>query len=263
MFPLQLLIGLVLSTLIGWLGYRRAALTRSGWLGAIITGTVIFGFGGLEAGLLLVVFFASASLLTRYKESAKIEVAANFAKGGRRDLAQAIANGGVATIAALFLGLSHRFAPIGWVALVGALAEANADTWATELGILSKRLPRLITTGREVAAGTSGGITPLGSIAAAVGSGMIGGLAAWFRSDGRLIPIGLLAGSIGVLFDSLLGATLQGIYYSDMRQKETEKPIDPDGTPNRLLRGFRFVNNDVVNFASTLFAALAAMLLWS
>ncbi len=261
MLPLQLLIGLVLSTFIGWFGYRREALSRSGWLGAIITGTVIFGFGGLEAGLLLVVFFASASLLTRYKESAKIEVAANFSKGGRRDLAQAIANGGVATLAALIFGLTQN--PIGRVALVGALAEANADTWATELGILSKRLPRLITTGREVAAGTSGGITLLGSIAAAIGAGMIGLLAALFCSDGRLFPIGLLAGAIGALFDSVLGATIQGIYYSDQRHKETEKPIDPDGTPNRLLRGLRFINNDVVNFASTLFVALVAMLLWS
>lgn len=257
----QIAVGLILSTLIGYLGYRRAALTHSGWLGAIITGTVIFGFGGLEAGLLLVVFFGSSSLLTRYKESAKIEVAVNFAKGGRRDLAQALANGGVATLAAFIFGLTHN--PIGWVALVGALAEANADTWATELGILSKRLPRLISTGREVVAGTSGGITPLGTIAAAVGSGIIGGLAALFRSDWRLLPIGLLAGSIGALFDSLLGATVQGIYYSEARHKETEKQIEIDGTPNRLLRGFRFINNEVVNFASTLFVALVAIALFN
>ncbi len=261
MLPLRLLIGLVLSTFIGYLGYRRAALTRSGWLGAIITGTVIFGFGGLEAGLLLVVFFASASLLTRYKESAKTDIAMNFAKGGRRDLAQALANGGVAMIAALIWGLSHN--PIGLAALVGALAEANADTWATELGILSKRLPRLITTGREVAAGTSGGITPLGSIAAVIGAGMIGLLAALFRSDWRLFPIGLLAGSIGALVDSLLGGTVQGIYFSEIRHTETEKPIELEGTPNRLLRGHRFINNDVVNFASTLIGAVVAMALFN
>jgi uncharacterized membrane protein len=136
------------------------------------------------------------------------------------------------------------------------LAEANADTWSTELGILSKRLPRLITTGREVAAGTSGGITLQGTLAAMIGAGVIGGLAALFRSNGQLLPIGILAGLIGGLFDSLIGATVQGIYYSERRQKETEKPIDPDGTPNRLLRGWRFIDNDWVNFTATLIGAL-------
>lgn len=258
---LQISIGLVLSAMIGYLGYRRAALTCGGWLGAIITGTIIFGFGGFDSGLLLIAFFVSSSLLTRYKESAKSEVAANFAKGGRRDIAQALANGGVASIAALILGVSHRFAPIGLAALVGSLAEANADTWATELGTLAKRPPRLITTGREVIAGTSGGITPLGLIAAAVGAGLIGGLAALFRSDWRLLPIGVIAGSIGALFDSVIGATVQAIYYSDARHKETEKSIELDGTPNRLLRGFRWIDNDVVNFSATLIAALVAMIL--
>lgn len=256
----QIAIGLIFSTLIGYVGYRRAILSRSGWLGAIITGTIIFGFGGIEGGALLIVFFASSSLLTRFKESAKAEVAANFSKGGRRDLGQALANGGVATIAALFFGLSGN--PISFAALVGALAEANADTWATELGVLSKRQPRLITSGRTVEAGTSGGVTALGLLSATFGAGAIGLLAALFRSDGRLIPIGLIAGSIGALCDSVIGATVQGIYYSDARQKETERSIELDGTPNRLLRGYVFINNDVVNFVSTLFSASVAMMLW-
>ena len=257
--PLRFLLGFVLSTLVGLIGYRRAALTRSGWLGAILTGTAIFGFGGLDWGLLLIAFFASSSILTRYKESAKLEVAVNFAKGGRRDLAQALANGGVAALTAIAYGINPS--PIILAAFVGALAEANADTWSTELGILSQRLPRLITTGREVAAGTSGGVTSQGTLAAAIGAGVIGGLAALFRSNWRLLPIGILSGLIGASFDSLMGATVQGIYYSDRRHKETEKAIDPDGTPNRLLRGLRVIDNDVVNFTSTLVGSIVGGLL--
>jgi uncharacterized protein (TIGR00297 family) len=257
----QIAIGLILSTLIGYVGYRRAALSRGGWLGAMITGTIIFGFGGLAGGALLVVFFASSSILTHFKEAAKAEVVANFSKGGQRDLGQALANGGVATIAALILGLTQN--PIGFAALVGALAEANADTWATELGVLSKRLPRLITSGRIVDAGTSGGVTALGLIATAIGAGVIGLLAALFQSNGRLIWIGLIAGSIGALFDSLIGATVQCIYYSDARHTETEKPIELDGAPNRLLRGFVFINNDVVNFVSTLIGAVVSAIVFS
>lgn len=255
----RLLLGFVLSMLIGYAGYRREALTRSGWLGAVLTGTSIFGFGGLDLGLLLIAFFVSSSLLTRYKESAKAEAAEAFAKGGARDLGQALANGGVAATAATLLGITGV---AGWTAaFVGAMAEANADTWATELGILSRQKPRLITNGRRVAPGASGGITWLGTLSALSGAALIGGLATIFRGDARLLAIGAIAGLAGSLFDSLLGATIQGIYYSDRRGKETEKERERDGTPNRHVRGWRWMNNDLVNFLSTLIGALIGWLI--
>lgn len=246
----RFLLGFGLSALVGYAGYQRAALTRSGWLGAVMTGTAIFSFGGLDWGALLIAFFVSSSLLTRYKESSKAEVAEVFAKGGPRDLGQALANGGVAAVAALGYGLLGR-PPELLAVFVGALAEANADTWATELGILARQKPRLIVTGRVVPPGTSGGVTWLGTLSALVGAVLIGGLAALFRGDGRLLLAGAIAGLAGSLFDSLLGATVQGIYYSDRRAKETEKPVERDGTPNRHLRGWKWINNDVVNLLGT------------
>ena len=257
--PLRILLGFALSILMGYLGYRRRALTRSGWLGAVLTGTAIFGFGGLAPGLLLIAFFASSSLLTRYKESAKLEVAESFAKGGPRDLGQALANGGVASAAALLYGVAGE-PPWLLAAFAGALAEANADTWATELGVLSPQSPRLITSGRIVAPGASGGVTWLGTSAALGGAALIGGLAALFYGDGRLLPLGAIAGLLGSLLDSLLGATVQGIYYSERRAKETEKPVEHDGTPNRRVRGWTWMNNDVVNLLGTLAGSLIGLL---
>jgi uncharacterized protein (TIGR00297 family) len=251
-----LLSGLVLSALIGYAGYHRGMLARSGWLGALVTGTIVFGFGGFAAALLLIAFFVSSSALTRYRAASKLDMADVFAKGGRRDFGQAMANGGIATLAAIIFGLTTN--PIAFAAFTGALAAANADTWATELGVLAQRSPRLITTGREVLRGTSGGVTLAGTLAAIVGAMSIGLLAALLRSDGSLLPIALIAGTLGSLFDSLLGATVQGIYYSEVRRTETERAIDRDGTPNRLVRGMRWINNDVVNFASTLIGALIA-----
>src|SRR5512136_2219265 len=157
---LQIALGLVLSSIIAWLAYRRQSLTPSGALGAILTGTAIFGLGGLDWGLLLIAFFVSSSLLTRYKESAKAEAAEQFAKGGPRDVWQALANGGLAALVAAIYGLTGYRAHLPLLfAFVGALAEANADTWATELGILRPRAPRMITTGKPVTPGTSGGVT--------------------------------------------------------------------------------------------------------
>jgi uncharacterized protein (TIGR00297 family) len=260
--PFRLLLGLILSVVIGYAGYRREALTRSGWLGAVIVGTSIFGFGGLDWGLLLIAFFVSSSLLTRYKESAKVAAAEAFAKGGPRDLGQALANGGVAAAIALLSILTGE-ARLLFAAFVGAVAEANADTWATELGILARQQPRLITNGRAVPAGASGGVTGFGTLSGLGGAALIGGLAALFRGDGRLLLVGAIAGLAGSLFDSLLGATVQAIYYSDKRGKETERPIDRDGSPNRHLRGWRWMNNDVVNLLGTTVGSLIGLLMGS
>jgi uncharacterized protein (TIGR00297 family) len=262
----QIVFGFLLSALIAWLAYRRAALAQSGMTGAILTGTAIFGFGGWDWGLLLIAFFVSSSLLTRYKEAAKAQVADQFAKGGPRDLWQALANGGLAALIALTYGLTGAIHLPLLFAFVGAMAEANADTWATELGVLSAETPRMITTGKPVAAGTSGGVTWDGTGAALAGAALIGGLAALLRwiggvpleQVGMLLPVGALAGVAGSLVDSLLGATAQGIYYCDVCGKETEQKLHRCGNRTRLVRGWRALNNDWVNLLGTLVGAAVA-----
>jgi uncharacterized protein (TIGR00297 family) len=262
----RIVAGFVISSLIAWLAYRRAALTPSGAAGAILTGTIIFGFGGWDWGLILIAFFVSSSLLTRYKQAAKDRVAEQFAKGGPRDLWQALANGGLAALTALGFGLTGETHWLFLFAFVGAMAEANADTWATELGVLSIQVPRLITTGKPVAPGTSGGVTWDGTGAALAGALLIGGLAMVFRWIGEtplnvavmLMPAGALAGVIGSLVDSLLGATVQGIYYCDTCDKETERELHRCGNRTRLVRGWRPLNNDWVNWIGTLSGAAVA-----
>jgi uncharacterized protein (TIGR00297 family) len=275
----RLAFGLIVSAIIGLLAYRRASLSRSGVLGAIITGTLIFGFGGLIAGLLLIAFFVSSSLLSHFKENSpqKRTAAERFDKGGRRDLGQALANGGGAAglaVLSWLIGGDPALSAALYAAMVGALATVNADTWATELGVLSKTAPRLITRpSRRVASGTSGGVTPMGTGAALLGAAFIG-LCYWvFMLAGRAIGASgvasavsslsvalaaVAAGLIGSLFDSLLGATVQAMYYSERRSKETEKAIERDGTPNRLIRGWPWLNNDWVNFLASLVGATVA-----
>ncbi len=280
---LQLGLGFVISAAIGWVAYKREALSTSGVIGAILTGTAIFGLGGWPWGLLLIAFFVLSSLLSKYKEATKEALAEKFAKGSRRDLWQALANGGAGALIAVAYWLTGY--PLLWFAFVGAMATVNADTWATELGVLSKRMPRLITTGKPVDVGTSGGVSLQGTLATLVGGAVIGVAGALFlyleslirytprvllhplsclvypANCTRLPIIAALAGLAGSLCDSLLGATVQAIYYSTSREKETEKVIDPDGTPNTLLRGWRWLNNDWVNFISSIIgAALAALL---
>jgi uncharacterized protein (TIGR00297 family) len=260
----ELTIGLVLSLAIGVLGHRRGALSRSGVVGALIVGTLIFGLGGWEWGVLLVAFFVSSSALSFYQAGEKRGLAEKFAKGHRRDLGQALANGGCAALLALLSRLRPH--PLWFFACAGAMAAVNADTWATELGVLSRKLPRLITTGRPVEVGTSGGITWSGvgaSLGGALLIGLLGGVASLTLRLGCVVAAVLLlaaaaGGLAGSLFDSLLGATVQAIYWCDTCGKETERRIHRCGTQTRLLRGWRWLGNDMVNLVASVVGALVA-----
>jgi len=263
---MQIGLGFVLSIVIGGIAFARRSLSESGWLGAILVGTLTFGFGGWPWGLTLIVFFVSSSILSHYKESIKERRAAEkFAKGGRRDFFQTVANGGLGALCAVAYALGNQ-PPALLAAFVGLMATVTADTWATELGVLSPHQPRLITTRQPVPPGTSGGVTLMGTTAAAAGGLLIGitmFLFSWLMLPGGSLPwwmivAGLLGGLGGALFDSLLGATVQAIYvYPDGR--ETERRIARDGTPNRFLRGWRWMDNDLVNLISSIGGAVIAV----
>jgi uncharacterized protein (TIGR00297 family) len=266
-----------LSSAIGLFAYRRGSLTGSGVLGAIITGTATFGFGGWVRGLVLIAFFVSSSALSHYKERQKGGLAEKFAKGSRRDLAQTLANGGLAALLATIAGLLGNTSPVYplfALAFYGALATVNADTWATELGVLAKRPPRLITSGKIVPVGTSGGVTGTGFLAALAGATFIGlagfvlvelasraTAGAWLAGEWLLIPIAAISGLAGATFDSLLGATVQAIYYCDACGEETERQVHRCGAATRQVRGWTWLDNDWVNFSASVFgAAIAAVL---
>jgi uncharacterized protein (TIGR00297 family) len=239
------------------LAYWRRTLTFDGALAAGIVGSVIFGRGGLAAAGALLTFFGSSSVLSRVGASRKQASPLAQAKGARRDAWQVLANGGWATLS-IALGRQN-----GGGAFLGALSAAGADTWATELGLLARKPPRLITTWRTVAAGTSGGITPEG-LAASVGGALSVGLA-WTALGGgwRGIPTALVAGVLGALVDSWLGATLQALYRCPTCDTLTEEPIHRGcGQPAVLLSGQAWATNDTINALATLAGAIAGGACW-
>lgn len=259
----RLLLALVFSAAVTTLGYWRGSLSASGAAAAAVVGTAVMGLGGVNWGILLALFFVTSSLLSHYKEAEKRQAADKFAKSHRRDAGQVLANGGLCVLLAT---LSAIFPSPVWFALcIGTLATATADTWATELGTLGGRPPRLITNGRVVEVGTSGGVSPLGTAVAAAGGaliGMVGGLLSADLSLAAGAALGLIGGLLGSTFDSFLGATAQRIYYCDQCQKETESRLHRGRHPTRPLRGWPWLNNDWVNFLASAVGALAALGLW-
>jgi uncharacterized membrane protein len=165
-------------------------------------------------------------------------------------------------VLALLFGLSRS--PLWLAGLAGALAASNSDTWSTELGVLSRTAPRLITNWKRVMPGTSGGVTGLGSLAALAGSALIGIVGGVMSSDHWLVLAASCAGFMGAMFDSLLGASVQSIYFCPSCDRETERhPEHSCGAKTQHLRGWRWLNNDGVNFAASLLGAAVAMGLWS
>ncbi len=257
---MNLLFGLLLAAIVSFVAFRAHALNKNGALSATLMGAIIFGLGGLSWSILLLAFFISSTLLSRAFKKQKINLNEKYSKGHERDFAQVLGNGGVATIFVLIhVALPNASWP--FLGFAAALAAVNADTWATELGALNRTQPRLITSGRLVDAGTSGAISIIGTLAALSGSALIGILAALSTSDQwALITENWLlitvCGLAGCLFDSLLGATVQAIYFCPQDSKETEQhPRHSCGTETVHLRGWKWLTNDWVNFLCGAFGA--------
>ncbi|MGA2502765.1 MAG: DUF92 domain-containing protein [Anaerolineales bacterium] len=261
---IQILSGFLLAALVSWGAYRAHSLSKSGAWGALLEGTIIFGLGGWKWAVLLMAFFISSSSLTHLFGSRKASLNEKFDKGGTRDIGQVLANGAVASI---FTGLQFFFpaASWPWLLFASSLAAVNADTWATELGVLNPSLPRLITSWLPVERGSSGAISIYGTLAAAGGAALIAILGALLGPAGRGFPnleIIFIAGLLGSLFDSFLGATVQAIYRCPQCDKETEKhPLHSCGTQTVKIRGWSWLNNDMVNLGCALMGAVIGIIL--
>ena len=262
---MQIIFGFILAAIVAYLAYRAHSLDTSGAVAATVVGTVIFGIGGWQWAVLLLTFFITSSALSRAFKRRKAGLSEKFSKGHERDAGQVLGNGGLATVFATL----HAFYPeslLPWIAFAAALAAVNADTWAPELGVLNPTPPRLITDPRKrVEKGTSGGISVFGTLASLLGSAIIALPAILLSPVGTLNPEYFLlitaAGLTGSLFDSVLGATIQAMYFCPSDHKETEKhPLHTCGTETVHIRGWKWLNNDWVNFACSAVGSLIALL---
>lgn len=268
------LIGIGGSGIIAGAAYWKGSLTRSGAWAAIAVGSVLYIWGSVVWFALMIGFFVTSTVLTKWKRHRKRDAESAYQKTGARDAGQVLANGGFGTL----LCILHAVWPeAAWplAAYIGVMATVTADTWATEIGGLSKRLPRSIVTWKQVPKGTSGGVSPAGWTAAACGGLFIGTLALllapWDTSSELeltdagfwLLPlITMAAGWLGANADSYLGATLQAVYRCKVCGREVES-VTHCGRPTARLRGSRFFDNDAVNMLSSVIGGGLSLWFWS
>ncbi|MCH8022278.1 MAG: DUF92 domain-containing protein [Thaumarchaeota archaeon] len=251
------LVGGVIVILLSYLALRLRTLNGKGAIATVAIGIAVLIGGNLSWFILVLTFFVLAAIFTRFRYSIKAQLGFAQDKGGARGWPNVVANGGIVGILGVLEFVSNE--PIFVAAFLGAMATAMADTLATELGLLSKKSPRYVFNLRKkVIPGTSGGITLVGTVSSFVFATIIGIVA---YSVGLLqigiaqvLFIAIVAGVAGTFVDSMLGASIQGLYFSTDKKRFTEIRL-PD---SKLVKGFRWIDNNVVNVMGTLVGALTA-----
>lgn len=234
-------------------------LSLSGAIMAFFTGLFIWTGFGVNGLILMGVFFLTSSSLSKYKHRGKGYLEELHAKGSERDWAQVAANGGTAAIA----GIAHFLSPDPvWLIIFSvSLASANADTWASEIGVLSKTRPISIRDFKRVPRGTSGAVSLLGTLAAAVGSFLIAAVSLYlFHIQWESAALIFLLGIAGCLLDTLLGALYQARYVCKECGLLTERTFHCSSHTAKV-SGYSWLNNDAVNFLSSLIASIIGILL--
>lgn len=285
---------LALAVYLGGSGYRKGSLSGSGAITASVVGyaTMANPFPGF--GCLLIAFYLAGSRATKYKAQIKATLETHGAEvredgkrdtsSGNRSATQVLCNSLTAAAASLAYRWQNtaRADPLSAVVsnnalasnrfltlvVVGHFAACLGDTLSSELGILSTAPPRLITTGRVVAKGTNGGVTAWGTLVAALGGAVIGGITSLTllafpaskpspATHAKLIALATAAGLFGSVLDSVLGATLQ----QTLRHKPSGKIlVGPRPAHNAhdwtVVSGANVLDNNAVNFLASATTAL-------
>eukprot|EP00904_Undaria_pinnatifida_P007249 jgi/Undpi1/3654/HiC_scaffold_16.g07024.m1 len=288
-------VAVLLASYIGVSGFKKKSLNKGGAIAGFAVGLVSLGLS-LRLGALLILFYKSSSILTKVGFDEKAKLTADYKEGGQRGAVQVLSCSLFATV----LAVAHRYLtgvgdslvdckaqPLGGALLcayLGFYACCAGDTWSSELGILSRTKPRLITKlSKIVPPGTNGGVTPMGTIAS-VAAGLTMGVGfvvfgfifrlsppasassaeaivhVSFSSQLPLVFLGALSGFVGSILDSLMGAVFQATYFDTSRLMVNDRPSRAAFKENSLvlLCGWNILSNEQVNVLSAVLTSVLA-----
>lgn len=269
--PARWLSSCFIPIMIAVYGYRKKSINLSGALLGFIVGFVCTLSSYCFLGTLLT-FFLSSSKATKFKSHLKMKFEKDFKEGGQRNWVQVLCNSGMAVQLCILylLDIGSMERPINfdkdyrasWLSMgvLGAFACSNGDTWASELGtVLSKGDPLLITTWKKVPKGTNGGVSLMGTVCSTLGGLVIGGahyiVTIYFSDDSMLayappqwpiLVFGAVAGFLGSLIDSIMGAILQ---YSGV--DKDGKIVSHSSLSVKHISGRNILDNHSVNLMTT------------
>ncbi|OBZ81092.1 Transmembrane protein 19, partial [Choanephora cucurbitarum] len=209
----SILFAFSLSVLLVIHSRRKKSLSVDGATAAFVLGMVTFSSQLWVFTVVLLTFFLSSSKLTKFKANQKRLLEAEYEASSERNAVQVACNGLMGGLAVFWFQLycepfstscfhQARWSLIFLWAYVGHYACCAGDTWASELGILNKDWPILITRMEKVPPGTNGAVSLLGLTASLAGGALVGFSAALtlyleqacYGFAWELIVLGSLAG---------------------------------------------------------------------
>ncbi|XP_069484354.1 transmembrane protein 19 isoform X2 [Ambystoma mexicanum] len=252
--PWRWLFSVIIPLMIASRGFRKKSLDHSGALGGLIVGFIltVANYSFFSA---LLTFFATSSILTKWKSDVKKRIDSEYKEGGQRNWVQVFCNGGVPTELALLymvesgpgeipIDFSKQYTA-SWMclSLLAALACSAGDTWASEIGtVLSKSEPRLITSWKKVPVGLAYFLSQLLFV-----NDLEIAAPQW-----PLVVYGSFAGLLGSIIDSYIGATMQ---YSGF-DRGSGKVVNHQTSGAKLISGRPILDNNAVNLFSSILVAL-------
>ena len=286
----EIIISDVITLLFAVLCYTKKKLTLGGTLSALFIGLIV-SFAGYEYYIIMLSFFASSTKATDIHKNIKMQLlGGTYTKEKKRNANQVLAKGFFPTIVSLLIaflyqGKMHLFSPnletfqkFLYGMYIGFYVSANADTWASELGINSKDSPRLVTTLQKVPKGINGAISLYGTVMSILGGLFIsistiiiviirGGLSIISGNIMiKIIILGMICGFVGSLIDSFLGATMQiSIYDEEKKCVIDSDVIDLSQIKNNSkykIYGRNILNNSAVNFITGVITSFFSGLLF-
>ncbi|XP_077194939.1 transmembrane protein 19 isoform X1 [Paroedura picta] len=279
--PCRWLFSILIPLMIASRGFKKKSLDHGGAIGGLLVGFILT-VANYSFFTALLMFFITSSKLTKWKGEVKKKIDPEYKEGGQRNWVQVFCNGGVPTELALLYMIENGPGEIpvdfskqytaSWMclSLLGALASCAGDTWASEIGTVMSHEPRLITTWEKVPVGTNGGVTIVGLISSLLGGTLVG--VAYFISQlifvndldisapqWPIIVFGGIAGLLGSMIDSYLGATMQ---YSGLDTR-TGLVVNHQTEDTKHISGKPILDNNAVNlFSSVVVALLLPGLAW-
>jgi len=216
--------------------------------------------------LIIIIAFFIANVATRYKIKEKIEIKFVTRKKAIRSWQNVLANGLPILIFSILEGTMH--ASLFTIGYVTANASFLCDTVSTEIGITSKEEPFLITNFKKTLKGRSGAITTLGTLAGTLSATLLAIISYLIIQEqlNRIILLVIIvatSSTLANLIDSLLGATIQAIYYCKYCATFSEEEKHTCGNLCEKVSGFKYINNHVVNFLANLTGALISVVIYT
>lgn len=203
----------------------------TGWLIAVL----VYQATGYAGVTMMATFFILATIATSMGFRVKQNLGVAERDKGRRTAGQVFANAGVAGLISIISYLDKSRTELYTLMISASLASATADTLSSELGnVYGQKFYNIVSLKKDKR-GLDGVVSLEGTLIGIAGSTVVAFVNAIFSGFNISNLLIIVAGTIGNLSDSYLGATLER-------------------------KGL--INNNTVNFLNTLFAAITALILF-